>query len=156
MNNIETMKLALEALELSHPRFGVGTAIHIKAVATLRQAIEKCLANDALEKKAENARELGLDYEPVATNDTSQERVDEMLKQRHEPCGLECDCTDVCKQENYKALWQQMCERCDELDKGLAQRTWVGLTEEERQDIALEVPMDAVLITEAKLKEKNT
>ena len=37
-----------------------------------------------------------------------------------------------------------------------AQRTWVGLTDEERQDIALEVPMDAVLITEAKLKEKNT
>ena len=36
------------------------------------------------------------------------------------------------------------------------QRTWVGLTDEERQDIALEVPMDAVLITEAKLKEKNT
>lgn len=36
-----------------------------------------------------------------------------------------------------------------------AQRTWVGLTEEERQDIALEVPMDAVLITEALLKEKN-
>ena len=35
------------------------------------------------------------------------------------------------------------------------QRTWVGLTEEERQDIALEVPMDAVFITEAKLKEKN-
>ena len=36
------------------------------------------------------------------------------------------------------------------------QRTWVGLTDEERQDIALEVPMDAVLITEAKLKEKNS
>ena len=34
--------------------------------------------------------------------------------------------------------------------------TWVGLTDEERQDIALEVPMDAVFITEAKLKEKNT
>ena len=30
-------------------------------------AIEKCLANDALEKKAENARELGLDYEPEKT-----------------------------------------------------------------------------------------
>jgi len=37
-----------------------------------------------------------------------------------------------------------------------AQREWVGLTDEERQDIALEVPMDAVCITEAKLKEKNT
>ena len=36
------------------------------------------------------------------------------------------------------------------------QRTWVGLTDEERQDIALEVPIDAVFITEAKLKDKNT
>ena len=35
-------------------------------------------------------------------------------------------------------------------------KPWVGLTDEERQDIALEVPMDAVLIAEAKLKEKNT
>jgi hypothetical protein len=33
---------------------------------------------------------------------------------------------------------------------------WVGLTEDEREEIALEVPMDAVLMTEAKLKEKNT
>ena len=37
----------------------------------------------------------------------------------------------------------------------LPQRTWVGLTDEERQDIATEVPIDAVFITEAKLKEKN-
>jgi len=37
-----------------------------------------------------------------------------------------------------------------------SQRTWVGLTDEERQDIALEVPMDAVCITETKLKDKNT
>ena len=36
------------------------------------------------------------------------------------------------------------------------QRPWVGLTDKERQDIALEVPIDAVLITEAKLKDKNT
>jgi len=36
-----------------------------------------------------------------------------------------------------------------------AQREWVGLTDEERRDIATEVPMDAVCITEAKLKEKN-
>jgi hypothetical protein len=35
-------------------------------------------------------------------------------------------------------------------------RTWVGLTDEERKEIALEVSMDAVLITEAKLKELNT
>ena len=35
------------------------------------------------------------------------------------------------------------------------QRTWVGLSDEERQEIALEVPIDAVFITEAQLKEKN-
>ena len=36
------------------------------------------------------------------------------------------------------------------------QRPWVGLSDEERQEIALEVPIDAVLITEATLKDKNT
>jgi len=36
------------------------------------------------------------------------------------------------------------------------QRTWVGLTDEEIENIALEVPINAVLITEAKLKEKNS
>ena len=65
----------------------------------------------------------------VAKNDTSQERVDETSKNVQKPCGLECDCTDVCKQDDYKALWQQMCERCDELDKKLAQRK--PLTDEE-------------------------
>ncbi len=38
----------------------------------------------------------------------------------------------------------------------LLKKEWVGLSDEERQEIALEVPIDAVLITEAKLKEKNT
>ena len=45
---------------------------------------------------------------------------------------------------------------CGDVQKMLPpQREWVGLTDEERKDIALEVPMDAVLITEALLKEKN-
>ena len=35
-------------------------------------------------------------------------------------------------------------------------RPWVGLTDEEREEIALEIPIDAVSITEAKLKEKNS
>jgi hypothetical protein len=41
---------------------------------------------------------------------------------------------------------------CDQCKK---ERTWVGLTDEEREEIALEVPIDAVFMTEAKLKEKN-
>ena len=35
------------------------------------------------------------------------------------------------------------------------EREWVGLTDEEIAEVALEVPMDAIRITEAKLKEKN-
>jgi hypothetical protein len=37
--SIEAMKQALEALDLSNPRFGIGTAKHISATAALRQAI---------------------------------------------------------------------------------------------------------------------
>ena len=37
----------------------------------------------------------------------------------------------------------------------LLKKEWIGLTDEERQDIALEVPIDAVFITEAVLKDKN-
>ena len=37
---------------------------HVAKQKATYEAIEKCLANDALEKKAENARELGLNYEP--------------------------------------------------------------------------------------------
>ena len=37
--SIEVMKQALEALDLSFPRFGIGTAKHISATAALRQAI---------------------------------------------------------------------------------------------------------------------
>ena len=38
------------------------------------------------------------------------------------------------------------------------QRTWVGLTDEERKDLcrSWSSPMDAIYATEAKLKEKNT
>lgn len=37
---------------------------HVKKQKQTYEAIKKALANEALEKKAENARELGLNYEP--------------------------------------------------------------------------------------------
>jgi hypothetical protein len=52
----EALKLALEALE-AHADIGIKSD---KAITAIKQA----LANEALDKKAENARELGLDYEP--------------------------------------------------------------------------------------------
>ena len=65
----EAMKLALEALESLKVTVSNRTEANVidgvdlfpKQIAALRKA----LANEALDKKADNARELGLDYEPA-------------------------------------------------------------------------------------------
>ena len=70
----EVMCMALEALtifrewEMGQDYNSNRDTVLVRAFKA-EEAIEKCLANDALEKKAENARELGLDYEPVAWMD---------------------------------------------------------------------------------------
>jgi hypothetical protein len=84
----EAMKLALEALENSvdlvredayqaEKLYGnyptrQGKVNGLKVLADDHEkaiiALQKALANEALDKKAENARELGLDYEPVPEN----------------------------------------------------------------------------------------
>jgi hypothetical protein len=62
---LAAVKLALEALEMVAARTGArwaleqGYAGHLEAITTLQSIISQ----DALDKKAENARELGLDYE---------------------------------------------------------------------------------------------
>ena len=84
----------------------------------------KALANEALEKMAENARELGLDYEP------EQDWIE-----RERAVGY---------REGHRAA--------------LAQRTWVGLTDEEISAIdwkSDETLHDFARAIEAKLKEKN-
>ena len=61
----EALKLALEALEdlgMKHYE-STGEVLYKETFTAIKQAI----ANEALEKKAENARELGLDYEPERT-----------------------------------------------------------------------------------------
>jgi hypothetical protein len=61
MTQTEALRLALEALEKismgGDPRWADQAITAIKAA----------LANEALERKAENAKELGLDYEPLET-----------------------------------------------------------------------------------------
>ena len=71
---IEAMKLALEALKRLK---AYGNVFRFRqdeqnpydqaceAIAILRTAIEQAEKQQALDKKAENARELGLNYEPV-------------------------------------------------------------------------------------------
>jgi hypothetical protein len=59
---------------------------------------------------------------------------------------------------DYKALWEQMCQRCDELDKKLAQRTWVEIDDEDFSK-ALELcdfdKIAAFEFFETKLRSKN-
>jgi hypothetical protein len=162
MTQTEALKLALEALEYLATQIKPDYE-HSKAIT----AIKATLANEALERKAENARELGLDYEPygfeASIYSNARMKVDVVtgnvsIGTVTKACGLECDCTDVCKQDDYKALWQQMCERCDELDKKLTQRTWVGL--DEKDFVAINqsclTKLQAATSAESILKEKNT
>jgi hypothetical protein len=68
MTKDEALKLALEALEkvaaLTGARWALeqGYAGHLEAITAIKQA-------RSLDKMAENARELGLDYEPVGLID---------------------------------------------------------------------------------------
>jgi hypothetical protein len=71
---LAAVKQALEALEMVAARTGArwaleqGYAGHLEAITTLQSIISQ----DALDKKAENARELGLDYEPAPVQEKNQ------------------------------------------------------------------------------------
>ena len=73
-NKTEALKLALEAFEAdaSNENFLV-----------LKHCVREALADSALERMAENARELGLDYEP--------------------PCKTGSQCTNKCQQCEHPA-----------------------------------------------------
>jgi hypothetical protein len=126
----EALKLALDALEADPAEMVEDENGHmvfrrIQAIITLREA----LANEALDKMAENARELGLDYEP-AQEPVSQPKV------RTGNCLRE----GVCASEGHKIQ---------------PQRTWVGLTDIDYSGLPLE-QVGLVRWAEAKLKDKNT
>ena len=96
----EAAKLALELLENAH----VATDLIWKRHDCC-EALKRAIANDAMDRMAENSRELGLDYEPrdeafknfakavreyadeqrALADDISQQRVDKAEEQRHEP-----------------------------------------------------------------------
>jgi hypothetical protein len=63
----EALKLALEALEVANScvdgYYIPKGKTHLPEIELAIIAIKEALANEALEKMAENARELGLDYE---------------------------------------------------------------------------------------------
>lgn len=61
MTKDQALRLALEALE--EPKDHIAKHRRLEAITAIKQALEQ----------------------PVASNDTSQDRVDETAKQRHEP-----------------------------------------------------------------------
>ena len=90
----EALKLALEALEYIHEganNQGPHTGISWRCVSNKADpaitAIRKALADSALDRMAENARELGLDYEP--------------------PCKTGSQCTSKCQQCEQPAQQQE-------------------------------------------------
>ena len=65
MNKDEALRLAWEALEDIGDEWGFTSQRTVPKRKEAITAIKEALANEALEKMAENARELGLDYEPA-------------------------------------------------------------------------------------------
>jgi len=165
MNTNEVLRLALEALEplvrRAAPWGELDWLNGCKAITALREALaeqpaqqdstcsnalraqgkayprtcKKCglgpcieLAQQALDKMAENARELGLDYEPVCNKD---------------PQGC----------------WNVRCQLGKKCKNTPAQRTWVGLSDEDIGmclDVGDGSMSKIIQAIEAKLKEKNT
>jgi hypothetical protein len=95
----------------------------------------------ALDVKAENARELGLDYEPV-----------------HVVGGMDLAQPELVDYKKLAALgWQAIeCGICGGGAMGYPQRPWVGLTDEELADCMDMSIQKTCRAIEAKLKEKNT
>ena len=134
----EALKLALEAFgEINWSNNSQWQSDRAKvAIATLKEA----LANEALEKMAENARELGLDYEP-------------------EPVPVAV----VRWNDIGHISWRTHVMLSDDtpLYTTPPQRTWVGLTLDERIELAQDVDWaigaycEYAEKIEAKLKEKN-
>jgi hypothetical protein len=105
----------------------------------------------ALDKKAENARELGLDYEPDKTVIEMAREVnavfDVMAMGRHD--GI------LFTSKELKAF--EALVRAEEREACPPQRPWVSLTDEDEIDWEEGGNLkDLVKAVEAKLKEKNT
>ena len=114
------------------------------------------LAQQALDKKAQNARELGLDYEPVCNKDPQgcwNVRCQLGKKCKNTPAQQE----PVAKDNSNYRLDQPGLDPL--YTSPPAQRTWVGLTDEDIDylcELAYENDEELILTVQAKLKEKNT
>jgi hypothetical protein len=166
MTKDDALDLALEVLERMK---GFGETFVYRSseqnpYEQVCEAIKAIKQARALDKKAENARELGLDYEPdykvTVVDDQHPKGVP--LEQWGRPAPVQ------------EPVFCEYCGGNDDADFGLptdhctdcarpqpaAQRQWVGLTDEEKRQIFEREDyqgwLDYINAIEAKLKEKNT
>ena len=135
MTKDDALKLALEALEL------IGMKNWSLREDKAITAIKEALANEALEKMAENARELGLDYEPAQkpvawAKFSAKGNIIDLL---NEP------------DDGYTPLYATSLQRT-----WVNATTWRGLTDEEYAKLAEEFGPFPINQIEAALKAKNT
>ena len=114
----EAMKLALEALEgLEALLLSMGLT-HLIVYGDAEKAItnlQKALANEALDKMAENARELGLDYTIKQTGvgigkPMSDHRLMEQPAQQMIHCKHRLENNGVCPHHNLHCGWPKCNE----------------------------------------------
>jgi hypothetical protein len=160
--SIEAMKLALEALERLK---AYGNVFRFRqdeqnpydqaceAIESLRQAI----ANEALNKMAENARELGLDYEPVPwIENMTIDSTNELSKPTapvQEPFGYLWP-TGRHPEFRFTQQLRDGVEGTPVYTTPQPQREWVGLTDAEIEEFDY-YARDLVMDIEKALKERN-
>jgi hypothetical protein len=151
----EVLTLALEALELAHPRFGIGTEKHKQAIAALRLAID--VQNMASESTYKEAIANHIEDNLVMV----QEPVAWMSNKDFEPIRIRImqeayNLADRNDSEGYNAIK----EMCGEVQKMLpSKREWFRLTDEEIEECwdgdLSPYKMQCIREIEAKLKAKN-
>jgi len=182
--NEEAMKLALEAITTYLSESPDPSEEAVEGLCDARALLRRALAepqekyiygtplldamtgkiNEALDKKAENARELGLDYEPA-------QQAPVALKWQRAPIrtawGDEMVVASVAIDKDHTVCLYCERDQTPKVDAMFAQRTWVGLTDEEIARVVslagfapdwaeAHIATQIVRVLEAKLKEKNT
>jgi len=189
MTKDEALDLALEALQFAlHVGFDESSESQIKkgdkAWQQHRQAITAIKQARALDKMADNARELGLDYEPVQPRCKvggmpTPGRMCPMIIVGGKLCGEKglCPHQDTtppaqpapdlqaeleATNRQVEILSDALAESRREVAQLKTQRQWVGLTDEEIEETANDFEEGYVFLyrsftrdIEAKLKEKN-
>jgi hypothetical protein len=178
---LAAVKQALEALDIAQGLLADAKSYHQPKMLAAYTALQSIISQNALDKKAENARELGLSYDPAPVWRYCSQAEQELYE------GDDADDDTTAPQPvpvQEPVAWGiiagntgRICQAeldADEIEghnpKHIVplyttpptpqQKPWVGLTDEERSHYLQTASnvgwWQAAQIIEAKLKEKNT